>query len=258
MSYILDALKKSEKERQQTAAPDLKTFQDALPYVPKKKAVWPYLIAGIILLNAIILTLWLLPSNPKKEKPSKQSVALTQMEGDDSEKTKMDKSEATTVTIDKNIIQTPIADKKLINEPQGIQQEKKVQPKAEADKRDSDKIIKRADTREEQEHSLPSSPNAPSPSLTGHEPQAEQKIPAPVPNKIYSPGDLPLSIQQVLPSFSVSAFLYSDDPGSRMVRINGKMLREGSYFAEGLKLDEITSGSLIFSYQNYRFRVDIK
>jgi len=128
MSYILDALKKSEKERQQTAAPDLKTFQDALPYVPKKKAVWPYLIAGIILLNAIILTLWLLPSNPKKEKPSKQSAALTQTEGDDSEKTKTDQSETTTVTVDKNIIQNPIADKKLINEPQGIQQDKKVQP----------------------------------------------------------------------------------------------------------------------------------
>jgi general secretion pathway protein B len=90
------------------------------------------------------------------------------------------------------------------------------------------------------------------------EQKAESQTPAPDSNRIYNVSELPLSLQQSLPAFTISAFLYSDDPVARMVRVNGKMLREGDALAEGLKLNEIRQNDLIFGYQNYRFRLEIK
>ena len=77
-------------------------------------------------------------------------------------------------------------------------------------------------------------------------------------NKIYKLMELPSSIRQSLPSFSVSALLYSSSPASRMVRINEQMMHEGQDLTAGVKLEEITRDGLIFRYQKYRFFVATK
>lgn len=76
--------------------------------------------------------------------------------------------------------------------------------------------------------------------------------------KVFNLKDLPLSIQQSLPAFSISVSVYSDDPDSRMIKINGQRLQEGQYLTAGLRLEEITRDGAIFSYQKYRFRVGIR
>ena len=81
---------------------------------------------------------------------------------------------------------------------------------------------------------------------------------APVENKVYDLNELPLPIQQSLPSLVISVFLYSEDPTSRMVKINGQMMREGQSLTAGLKLEEITPEGVILSYKNYRFRIRLK
>ena len=86
----------------------------------------------------------------------------------------------------------------------------------------------------------------------------DNHLPPPLPNKIYHMSELPQSLQQKLPAFAISTFLYSEDPGSRSVRINGQMMREGQYLSAGLKLEEIMQNGMIFSYQNYRFQVGLK
>jgi general secretion pathway protein B len=55
MSYILDALKKSDKQRQQKAIPDLNTVPPELAPPKKKKAWWPLSLAAIVLGNVIFL-----------------------------------------------------------------------------------------------------------------------------------------------------------------------------------------------------------
>ena len=79
-----------------------------------------------------------------------------------------------------------------------------------------------------------------------------------VENKIYNFHELPLSVKQSLPAFIISFFIYSDDPASRMVRINDHMLQEGQYLTAGLKLEEITRDGIIFNNQTYRFVVRVK
>ena len=54
MSYILDALKKSDKQRQQARVPDLNTVQLELA-PPKKKKTWLLPLAAIVLANVIFI-----------------------------------------------------------------------------------------------------------------------------------------------------------------------------------------------------------
>jgi general secretion pathway protein B len=77
-------------------------------------------------------------------------------------------------------------------------------------------------------------------------------------NTLYNLNELPSSIQQNLPAFSITAHIHTGDPASGMVKINGQMMREGQELSPGLKLEEIIPDGVIFRYQNYRFRVGLK
>ncbi|MEN8258873.1 MAG: general secretion pathway protein GspB [Thermodesulfobacteriota bacterium] len=55
MSYILEALKKSDQQRPQEKVPDLNTVQVELSPVKKKKASWLFFLAAILLLNVILV-----------------------------------------------------------------------------------------------------------------------------------------------------------------------------------------------------------
>ena len=88
--------------------------------------------------------------------------------------------------------------------------------------------------------------------------EPEKEIPPPDKTKLYSLNELPSSVRQKLPDFSLSVFLYADEPASRMVRVNGSMMKEGQYLTTGLKLEEIIPDGVIFSYLDYRFRIGIQ
>ena len=70
MSYILDALKKAEKERKQGTLPDMLTVQDIVAEKPKKSRVSVYFLAAALVLNAGIFVWWLGFSHTAKTKVS--------------------------------------------------------------------------------------------------------------------------------------------------------------------------------------------
>ena len=59
MSYILDALKKAEQERDLGRVPRIETVHDN---TPRRARVLPWLIAGILLVNVVALIWWLRPA----------------------------------------------------------------------------------------------------------------------------------------------------------------------------------------------------
>jgi hypothetical protein len=62
MSYILEALKKLEEKRRRTETPqDLLSVRPAGPQETGRRPVLRYLIAVLLLLNAVLLLWWLLP-----------------------------------------------------------------------------------------------------------------------------------------------------------------------------------------------------
>ncbi|MHC1742525.1 MAG: general secretion pathway protein GspB [Syntrophobacteraceae bacterium] len=73
MSYILDALRKSEQERQRGTSPGLDAIQVAVRRGPKRKIVWPWLLAAILTLNAVAFVWWIGPWKAG-QKPGSESV----------------------------------------------------------------------------------------------------------------------------------------------------------------------------------------
>lgn len=67
-------------------------------------------------------------------------------------------------------------------------------------------------------------------------------------------SEMPSSIRKTLPVMSVAVHAYSSTPGDRLVSINGRMLREGDTLAPDLRLEQITPDGMIFTYRGYRFR----
>jgi len=66
---------------------------------------------------------------------------------------------------------------------------------------------------------------------------------------------LPAGVQRELPQLKFSVHIYSRQPASRMVKVNGRMLREGDLISGQVRLDEITRSGVILTYKGYRFRM---
>ncbi len=71
MSYILDALKKSEAERQEAKAPGFNTVQPLQPRRIRKRSFWPALLAGALILNAGVVLVALRPWEQRAVPPRK-------------------------------------------------------------------------------------------------------------------------------------------------------------------------------------------
>jgi general secretion pathway protein B len=262
MSYILDALKKSEKERLKRTVPDPLEIHDYITYEPKKRIpAWAYVLSVAAIMSIGLLLYWgnpwqskktensgivsdiksvalNTPASPFPDQPKNniQKVVITEKEPE-SKHTDTAKAAQSLKSVGKN--ETLHASSTTLEKTK----EKPVQsgeaPKAHATAANEPQYVVQA-----------------APVLS--EQKAESQTPVPDTNKIYTISELPLSLQQSLPAFTISAFLFSDDPSARMVRVNGKMMREGDALAEGLKLNEIRQNELIFGYQHYRVRLGIK
>lgn len=68
-------------------------------------------------------------------------------------------------------------------------------------------------------------------------------------------GELSAEARARLPALSVSGATYSKNPALRMLIINGKVLQEGQEVAPGLKLETIEPRSAVMNHQGTRYRV---
>jgi general secretion pathway protein B len=66
MSYILEALKKSDQKRQSGKVPDLQTVPEESRYIQQKRRLWPYVVAVVLFINAAVISIWLLGGNEEK------------------------------------------------------------------------------------------------------------------------------------------------------------------------------------------------
>ena len=71
-------------------------------------------------------------------------------------------------------------------------------------------------------------------------------------------ADLPAAIKQEIPAMTVLFHAYSSTPSQRLVQVNNKPLHEGDSLQPGLKLEQITADGMVFSYKGYRFSTGVK
>ena len=263
MSYILDALRKSEQQRLQGAAPLLITTQISYN-VEKQPALLLYGLVAAILICAGIMIGWLRPWQQDETEGGKSAITLTQDETKPPpivpkaqllapEPEKVKKPELA-LPEQKSISTTKLASMADSRE-QDVPAPTNISAKVAAMPRKSQTSTAVPEVPEQitDEAATPTMEKTILPSLESNgtngivdETAQEQKI--------IAMTELPFAIQQEIPKMSISGHAYSTVPKERIVGINDRLLQEGEYLSPGLRLEQITSDGLVFSYKKYLFR----
>jgi general secretion pathway protein B len=241
VSYILDALRKSERDRKRATVPDPLSVQEPLPSEKKPRPVRSYLVVVTVLLGTLISGLWFGIWYAKRPPVKQASVNQTVTESRD-----LYKAQGVEETNSTSENEHNVSKNNIVNAGRSVQD--KSDPKSI--KKVSENPVRSGESKY---HEM--IPDVPASTPPAHD--AEKDIPSPDKNRLYSLQELPNAIRQKLPDFSFSVFLYTDEPSSRTVRVNGVLMREGQYVTDGLKLEEIIPDGVIFSYMDYRFRIGI-
>jgi len=241
MSYILDALKKSDQQRQLGATPTLHTTQ-VTEAASRQPAFWWYGLLALGLVGAGIAIGSLGPSVSTHELPARDSVTAQSSDSNTSREAPAFRSPASQISGKSEIgakgsaprtLQRPIPTNAVIGHDES------------SHSRTAAQHVPRK--------RVASIPKGAAPVTA----RSKSNPPAPA-SRVIPMSELPLSIQRALPAMSISAHAYSSQPKDRLVSINDQLMREGAFLAPGLKLEEITPDGMIFGYKGYRFYHGVK
>lgn len=236
MSYILEALKKSDQQRQQGATPTLTSVQIPAEETRPRTLSWIVLPAAILFVAGILIG-WL---QPWKTEPARPPVAEI--------------SAAPAPAVQASPSPAPASVPAAPPEALPARTAPLQATPAAA-------IV-----------ATPPNPGAPArpalaalatPAASGPAPQESVAAADPVPATSKAPAvaeqkpipkvELPPAIRQELPKLSVSIHAYSGKPAKRVVSVNDQLLYEGDTLTPGLILEQITPDGMIFSYKGFRF-----
>ena len=217
MSYILDALRKSDLQRQHGAAPTLQTTP-LRPRASGRPAVWTYGVLGTMLIAAGIAIGWLRPWQTPQPAPVTAPIAVEPFAPEPPQ-----------------IPAPPVPAKSVLTPEPSAPSAANTQPRTASK---GATVPAKAAVR------------------SAHVPPANAVGPASAApeSKVLAMTELPPAIQQEIPPLAISVHAYSSNPADRIVGINNRLLREGGNVPPGLTLDEITPDGMVFSYKGYRFR----
>ena len=248
MSYILDALRKSDLQRQRGATPTLLTAQ-ATAAESRRPENWIYGLIAAVLVGAGIVIGWLYPWQSEPPTSAGETIAAKPLDSGPRQTTPAAVTPAAGPV-------PPDPSRNQVQEMPVRKQAAQAAPASTGPAATHDRpapSLSNAETR-----GMP--PNA----VT----TAPELAPTPVPEKPVTAGltdsaseqramtmsELPLAIRQELPSMQISLHLYSTRPKNSFVSIDNRTLREGEELAPGIRLEQITPDGMIFSYKGYRFR----
>lgn len=246
MSYILDALRKSEKERRRGEIPGVLSQQDAPYPARKRRSLWPYLIAGALVINVAVL---LIVFSPWQQKSAPIPTAPPSPAPE-------------TAVVDKSMPKTA-ADGGSGQEAQGLKKAPDLPPeKAQSPVPEKKKPPSRPEPPGRRTSAGEAQPNVPAAGPPqqpeAHEDKAPQEIPPAAPGRVYSLTELPPALKQRVPALSLSLTVHSDDRAARLATVNGQTVREGQNLQGGVRVEEILTDSVIFTFQGYRFSVHMR
>ena len=232
MSYILDALRKSEQERQRGKVPDIHGGVSDSTEARTKTNFWPMITIAVIVLNLGILGyFWFsIPANEVADQATIQATAPSP--------SPTNPSSTTSPTI-----QSPTA----------------AAPKQQPIKPQSSSSVAAYSPPEMSSPVRPAVTNAPPQSETdfGASERAESEQPLPKVGYMPQLEELPAYERDGIPDMTFSSHMYSSMPRFRSIIINGKRLKEGQYLNEDLQVREITESGVIMSFGNTLFEVDV-
>lgn len=253
MSFILNALRKSERERQ-ALQPDTVTdrilVQHPQPSRNKKARFFAFLIIGNVLIISCA-TWWFIRSMSPSPETSAQIVA----QSIPAQTTNTNPKSIAEVTLSQN----SLAKKARQKTPSIAEwaETKKPLPApvpAPTAKTAVDKIKPLAIAKSE----LPLE-KAPAIANPPHVPEAMPVLPvktAPVKRDIPFLTDLPFEFRQTIPKFNINVFVYSQQPEERFVMIDMVKYKTGQQIKDSMVLKDIRPDSLVVMYNNQVFQIE--
>ncbi|MBS0446160.1 MAG: general secretion pathway protein GspB [Proteobacteria bacterium] len=265
MSYILDALRRAEAERDRGAVPSIHAQPLSMPMAgqaPARAAWMPWAVAAIALLLVGVLGWRLLagrdgapvaataaqaaatpPPAPAMAQPATMPASMPAM------------TAAAPSTVPTAPSGLPTAAQPPAPAPARAPAPRTVAPTP----RNTEPPVARATRPADRTAAAP----APGAGARGGETAADAGPATPPAAKggaagrglIYNRGDLPADIQRQLPNLAIGGATYSQDPTSRMVIINGQVFREGDALGPDLTLEQIELKAAVLRFKGYRYRI---
>lgn len=236
MSYILDALKKADAERERSAVPGLHAHPLDGPAGQHRREGglrWPALaIAAIVLLAAALA--WMLWSDRGVRTPPLSAEA------------------------------PPLPTTPVVTAPSPAPTPAPAPPIAQATPPATPAPIAPPIT------AAAPPPAAPAPSAHATPMPAPAPAPAPIARAAMPPApkpatpaeprvpslnELPADVRAGLPPLSISGAVFSPTPSARMLFINGQVLREGQAVADGVIVERIGASASVLSARGQRFEI---
>jgi len=260
MSYILDALKKSEQERGHGNVPGVQTIHSAsVSYRDEKRSWWPYILITAVLLNIAVIIFFNIdrfetqqaspvtanqPSQPLEEKSDLQAgmtTTLTKLENDQA----MVRQQADTNDV-------PPATTAGSQPGQGNRSASVAtaasDSKADDENTENWEVITPATTQYSSPAALQDKEDT-----ARTEASAEPVASTAAATEIIDYNELPESIRSRLPAIIISAHVYSSNPAQRSIVINNDFMEEGEYLIDDLILHEITREGAVLNYRGILF-----
>ncbi|PAV27001.1 hypothetical protein CF392_02350 [Tamilnaduibacter salinus] len=248
MSYILDALQKSEAERRRGEVPDINRPLQMAQGSKRKRGLGVVWVAVALLINALVLGVifWpeagsLLPSSTDAEvRPPVEPPSESRRSAPSDQTVTSTASQPTSVSpAPASPPQTQETEPDPVPAPQaspGSQtgNEPAVETETSGDQPSGDKptlIVPSASSKGDG---------------SGWQPSAS----------VPSLNEMPLSFQRDIPDLRFSSHVYASDPDARRVMINGHYLRPGDRFS-GVRVEGITENGVVLFADGERFRVGV-
>lgn len=284
MSFILDAIAKSERERQQQEIPDTRTLATPVSELRRPRRLLPYLLlVAALLLNVIVVLIWI----QTDESPFNE---LSQTENNNIEPV------ADRIAIPNNVVSENAAPKEGNANSSAIfnQTDKpdRVNAQSAGSKPEIPKPLKEAE--DEIPHRMEGSQTGSTESLEsvltqkvtenshgsgqGNRPiavesntqspainRADEQTPAevqnamqPAPRKVFRLSELPADVRRDLPSISFTGHLFSKNVKVSYVMVDGgRSVIAGQQIAEDLFLHEVTPAGAVVDFRGYLVEVGI-
>ena len=242
MSYILDALKKSEQERGHGRVPDVQTVHSSsLNYGNEKKIYWHYILIIAVIMNLLAILYFIIGS----DKSSEKLAVATHTEAIEADHLKSNTTDNTSTDIHK------------------YQKKQIITPSLKIDSNTKPHVINNQDIEKETIDNHPATiksgiitENNDSNNINNEVALKGNSSSEDISN-IMDYYDLPEAIKLQLPAIIISAHVYSSNPLQRSIVINNKFMEQGEYVIDDLILHEITSNGAIFDYQGTRFHYGV-
>ncbi len=257
MSILLDALKKSEAQRQLGQTPTLQTTVLGEEFSFAGNRVW---IPAVMLLVTAVVIGWISAAQFRRPETvagmpaatpvvsEQKAVAEPAAPGPANSAERSAKTPAKTPVMDFAVAAPPPVSHRAPRKSSMTAARKKTSQLKET-------VEPVSASRQQATVDSPAAAPDRTPDRAAETPEKKTERLEPYVTESISYWQVPESVRQEMPEMHITVLVYAEKPEDRFLLVNGERLHEKEELSEGLVLEEIQRDGAIFSFRKYRFHL---